>query len=129
MSKLSRPMIYLALSASLLGSPASSQSSNQWRITPDQANCILENLQSYAAQSQRLVVIAVENCPETDLFANALTGRKNTGLATPMIQTGRKTSRYDKFISYTLQQIGCLKPDMVEYRDGVALLPKNVPCS
>jgi len=121
------PIVGLVCSV-LIATAGDAQSAEQWQVTEAQAICILQNLTTYADRSKRLVVIPVENCPETDLYANALSGKKNTGLATPRVKTGKKTSPFDKFITYTPQELECLRPEMVRVEDGRAYLPKKVPC-
>lgn len=113
---------------SLFLQPIHAQNTNDfWRITSDQANCILTNLSSYLDAGSEIVVISVETCPETDDSLSALEGFNNYGGVTSIITTPN-SGGLDRLISYTEDDLRCLDQGHVVFDDDVALLPKNIDC-
>jgi len=128
------PLQTLFLCLSLSTTPLVSVSAAEnWFVTPDQAACILEHKKDYLAQNLDVIVIPVENCPDTQLFADPLGGKQN--MATPKIPTQGTSSRVpqtgadtDQVIMYTSRQLECLQSDMVVFEDDRAILPRAIEC-
>lgn len=103
--------------------------SEVWTIEEKAAKCILENLESYRALNNRIIIISVQDCPNTDLFATAMTGKKNAGGLTANIKTRRKADEFDRFISYPKDVFDCLDATKVIFQKGKALFPKVPNCA
>lgn len=98
-----------------------------WVIPEAQAQCILENRDQYLAQPGDLILILVEQCPNVDLFAGALSGQENFG-GIGDVQTGTGLGSFDEMISYTPVQLECLATEMIVFDGEFARLPKFVKC-
>lgn len=99
-----------------------------WRVTADQARCLIDNVDAYIASGAEIVVIPIETCPYPSLSVENLDGLSNYG-GVSKIQTKRSPSGYDDVISYTAKDLACLDRSKVRIEDESAYLPKFLNCS
>ena len=110
------------------GNVVASEDRSEWVLPEAAANCILENLDGYVATPSRIVLIVVDNCPDTNPFAGATDNKLNQSGIISNVQTKSEAEGLAKFITYTKQQLQCLRAGRVRYEDGVAYLPKEPLC-
>ena len=113
--------------SSLLISTAAHADDKFWVIPEAQAQCILENREQYLAQSGELILILVDQCPNTDMFAGAFDGQENFG-GIGDVQTGSDLGSFDQMITYTPEQLKCLAAEMILSDGDLVRLPKFVSC-
>ena len=99
----------------------------EWVVLEDQANCILEHLSDYRQISAPVVVIAVEECPNTNPFAGSIAGKSNFG-GIGKIKSQRDASGFDRHITYSAEELKCLTANKVTFKKGKAFFPKRVSC-
>lgn len=99
----------------------------EWVVPEAQAKCILEHLGAYMQASAPVVVISVDDCPNTNPFAGALGGKSNFG-GIGKIKSKPDTNGYDRHITYSSEELQCLTAEKVTFKQGKAFFPKSVSC-
>lgn len=69
-----------------------------WRVTPDQANCLVENLDAYIASGTDIVIIPIETCPFPSLSVGSLDGLENYG-GISKVTTKKDETELDEVVS------------------------------
>jgi len=101
--------------------------STSYVLPLDRAQCVFDNRSAYLAGNSDIVIIVVDQCPNTSLFAGASEGLQNySGVS--RIQTG-VDGEFDPVISYTRDDLRCLDIDDVRVEGDVAYLPRVVSCA
>lgn len=113
----------------LLGTPHSAYSQEGWRLTPEDASCLQENLTSYEASTDEPVVIFLRVCPVVDR-AEALRQlqQNDAGLpAGPSVVVAPDGAPFDEVIVYSRSELTCLRTILSTAEGSPIILPQS-PC-
>jgi hypothetical protein len=98
-----------------------------WRVTPEQAKCLVENIQTYLSLGLEIIVIPIATCPFPSLSVESLDGLENYG-GVSKIYTKKEGADYDEILSFTAKDLACLKSSMIRIEGGSAYIPRSVAC-
>ena len=98
---------------------------DSWAVLPEQATCLIENLEQYREADQPLVVIFVKVCPLVDRLEAMQALQQNSGV--PHVTVAPDGTALDEVIVYSRQEIDCLARLSLDLAVSPVLLPKK-PC-
>lgn len=130
----SSPMYTRTVSLSLLGAYAALVTSiahaderDYWNVKADHFRCVLNNLEVYAAQPQKTVVIFTESCPEADISKLFSKSVQNNALPAAE-RTDDSEQKPAEVIVFSKEGLMCLKGQTIPENLDILKIPKN-PCS
>lgn len=115
----------LISSALISASPASAQ--EVWKLSSDQARCVISNLPEYQKSEAVPIVIFVQVCPTVDRM-EALQALQQNSSTLPRVTVAEDGTALDQVIVYTAEELLCLKSLQLDLDTSPVLLPQK-PCS
>lgn len=97
-----------------------------WALLPEQASCLLDNLEEYRASGSDPVVIFIRVCPVVDRMA-ALQALQQNNSALPRVTEADDGTPLDEVIVYLLEELECLASIALDTSNSPVLLPRT-PC-
>lgn len=99
-----------------------------WLVKKSAIKCVIKNLPAYDSVKTNLVLIFLDECPETDLATILKNRTKNSSSLPKVPQTNSaEESELVEVITLSKSQLGCLKTfDLSEKVNDILKLPKKV---
>jgi hypothetical protein len=124
--KLLKPKFHamLACVVSVFCGQEEAQATEYWRVSEQQAKCLLENKESYLHTGGSPILIVVSACPETDIVKAMQFVSRNSALP----GSKAKQSELDDVVVYSRDELICLSSSMIVSVQGEVRLPANPAC-
>lgn len=101
-----------------------------WIVNPDQASCLIENIEEYQVSEDEPIVIFLDVCPTVDRTEALRRMQKNNstlpGPRVYVLEDGSKKEA-DKVIVYSKDELECLRQLDISTSVAPVLLPQQ-PC-
>lgn len=112
----------------LLSNSALAQDQDKWVVRLNEAECLLDNIDTYLLGDREPVVIFISLCPETDTSRIMRKLQKNSGLPSgPSVVIAPDGTEFDELIVYSKKELLCLKDLPIIKAVSHIRLPQN-PC-
>lgn len=115
---------FIGLSLVVCGSGAGAQET--WALLPDQASCLMANLETYQQAETAPIVIFVQVCPVVDRLEALQALQQNSG-SLPSVTVTDEGRPLDEVIVYTSEELACLGALELDLSATPVLLPQK-PC-
>ncbi len=124
MRKIAVPLVvYLLLGVNLSAGAAQ----EFWRLPPEQAHCIMENIDAYiGGAGSDVVMIVAAGCPEADPKKALASVTRNS--AVPSLQTVPDNAEIDSILVYRTKELTCLQREQIDMSAQIVLFPKEPQC-
>jgi hypothetical protein len=121
-----KTMSSLAIGAAVLVMTSPVTAQETWSLLPEDATCLIDNLDGYIAADGEPIIIMLRACPIVDRTEALRSLQQNSG-AQPRVRVAPDGSAIDEVIVYTQAELTCLRELSLE-TSGLPVLLPQAPC-
>lgn len=117
----------LALLPLLFSTTALRAANDVWHVSAERFRCVMTNVETYLESGQKILMIVVDACPETDPTEALKKISKNS--AVPSLPVRESSDQVlDSIVVFTPDELECLAGLQIDLTGEVAELPRKPAC-